>query len=463
MEVLRISSRRSAAAGLAAIAAFSVLGPAGTPAQAGPTGTDAVATVTVPASVDTYVVAEAPTNSYGTATKLTSANWTTWHSESYVRFQVPTDSRSIVGARVEFTSNKSDQQPTRLDLRALTGTWSETTTYATRPTVGGTVASATLPGSGVSTYSFDVGTTVRAPGTVNFALVNPTAYSVASVQSREQGSGPGPRLVIEYGSPTTTLCGASFNSETAGETYQQALARIDGYYNGLESVRVFYPGLPQAWPGKLDVSGRPMIVSFKAPPAEVKAGLHDAYLRDWFRAAPTNQDIYWTYYHEPENDSFAPADFVAAFQRVSDLAEQAGNPRLRATLILMGWTLEDASQRDWTNWYPGREYVDVLGWDVYNEGWKKGNYNPPVDMFAKVVAVSRQEGLPFGIAETGSPLVAGDTGSGRAAWLRALASHLTAEGALFADYFDLDWRQQAGIDYRLRDTASMTAWREFCS
>ncbi|WP_052744771.1 DNRLRE domain-containing protein [Micromonospora sp. HK10] len=462
--MLRSSRRRTAAAGLAAIAAVSVLGPAGTPARATPAGTGAAAVastrVTVPASLDTYVVAEAPTNSYGTATKLTSANWTTWHSESYVRFQVPTDSRPIVGAWVEFTSNKSDQQPTRLELRALTGTWSETTTYATRPTVGATVASATLPGSGVGTYSFSVGTTVRAPGTVNFALVNPTAESVASVQSREQGTGP--RLVIDYSWSTSTLCGASFNSETAGETYQQALARIDGYYNGLESVRVFYRDLPQAWPGKLNVGGRPMIVSFKAAPAEVNSGKHDAYLREWFRTAPTNQDIYWTYYHEPENDNFAPDAFVAAFRRVSGLAAAAGNPRLRATLILMGWTLESGSHRDWTDWYPGRQYVDVLGWDVYNEGWKNGTYNAPANMFAKVIAVSRQEGLPFGIAETGSPLVAGDPGSARAAWLRALSSHLTAEGALFVDYFDLDWREEAGIDYRLRDSASMTAWREFC-
>jgi hypothetical protein len=86
----------------------------------------------------------------------------------------------------------------------------------------------------------------------------------------------------------STLCGASFATE-AGETYQQALAREDGYFDGLESVRVFYSGLPKAWPGKLDTSGRPMIVSFKAAPAEVLAGTHDTSLRSWFATAPRDQ------------------------------------------------------------------------------------------------------------------------------------------------------------------------------
>jgi hypothetical protein len=73
------------------------------------------------------------------------------------------------------------------------------------------------------------------------------------------------------------------------------------------------------------------------------------------------------------------------------------------------------------------------------------------------------ESLPFGIAETGSPIVSGDDGTARAAWLRSLISHLTLNGALFIEYFDHDWTAHNGADYRLRDPASIEAWREFCS
>jgi hypothetical protein len=44
-----------------------------------------------------------------------------------------------------------------------------------------------------------------------------------------------------------------------------------------------------------------------------------------------------------------------------------------------------------------------------------------------------------------------------------MAAHLTATGAVFVSYFDLDWTNHDGPDYRLRDAASQAAWREFCS
>jgi hypothetical protein len=446
------------------LVALSVVGLAG---AAGPLPASAgLAGVTVSAAADTYVVAEQPASAHGAEARMTAANWAAWHSEAYVRFDVAPapGHRPIVSARVEFAFQRLDRQPTLVELRVVDGAWDEMTTYAGRPAVGGMVASAVLPGSDARTLSFDVTASLRAAGSYSFALINHTAESVAAVHSREHGP-HGPRLVVEYGSPP--LCGAAFNVELTGETYQQALARVDGYYDGLESVRVFYPGLPAPWPGKLDTSGRPMIVSFKASPADVVAGVHDARLDEWFRTAPRDQDIFWTYFHEPEDDveggAFTAAVYRQAWQRLSGLARQAGNPRLRATLILMGWTVDPASGRDWRDFYPGRDAVDVVGWDVYNAAHRHGRYRPPAEMFARVIAASRSEGLPFGIAETGSGLVADDDGTGRAGWLRQLAEHLSEAGALFVDYFDLDWSGRGGVDYRLRDPASMSAWREFCS
>ena len=64
-----------------------------------------------------------------------------------------------------------------------------------------------------------------------------------------------------------------------------------------------------------------LVTSFRMPPQEVLAGRYDAGLRDYFRNAPTDPLILWSYIHEPEpliNSGeftvFAPVD--SAFAQV---------------------------------------------------------------------------------------------------------------------------------------------------
>jgi hypothetical protein len=426
-------------------------------------GPDALA-----ATADTYVVQEVPDQAYGGAAKVAASNWTTWHSEAYLRFDVPAPpaGASTVEARIDLAFQRLDRQPTRLELYSVAGPWSEATTHASRPALGARVATATVPAQGTQTLSFDVTAVVRAGGTYAFAIKNPVSQSAAVFHSREHGT-DGPRLTVRHSAASQTLCGASWQAELPGETYQQAYQRLDAAYGGLDLTRVFYGGLPDNWPGKVNTSGRPMNISFKAAPRAVLAGTHDAYLRAWFRAAPRDRDIYWTYYHEPEDNvaagEFTAADYRPAWQRLSRLADEAGNPRLRATLILMGWSLDARSGRNWRDYYPGRDAIDVLGWDNYNDAARRGVYGSPESIFGDIVATSRGEGLPFAIAETGSGIVGGDTGAGRAAWLRSIVNYLRAAGALYVSYFDIDWRPHGTFDYRLRDAASVAAWREFCS
>ncbi len=53
--------------------------------------------------------------------------------------------------------------------------------------------------------------------------------------------------------------------------------------------------------------------------------------------------IYWSYYHEPEDNiadgEFTLADYKAAWAPVVSLANAAHNPDLHSTLILMGYDL----------------------------------------------------------------------------------------------------------------------------
>lgn len=264
--------------------------------------------------------------------------------------------------------------------------------------------------------------------------------------------------------PGKTRCGAAFAPE--GEEFTEALAREDGLFGRLGLVRVYHGEGPPEWVGSsADLADRPVQVSFKYPPEEVNTGRHDTDLLAWFRSIPTDHDVYWTYFHEPENDieegEFSAAEFRSAWNRIYRLAEHAGNPRLHATLTLMQWTLHPDSGRSWRDYYPGRSAVDVLAWDVYNSPSqvKRGEYTPAHDLLGEIVSISRGQRLPWAVSEFGSHMAEGDDGTRRAVWLHEVTTYATWHHARFVSYFDLNW---ASGDYRIRDEPGIAAWRRFC-
>ena len=69
---------------------------------------------------------------------------------------------------------------------------------------------------------------------------------------------------------------------------------------------------------------------------------------------------------------------------------------------------------------------------------------------------ARSVGKPWAIGELGTKLIPGDSGAGRAKWLRDVGAYSRANGAEYVAYFD----STVGDDYRLLDAASQQAWRE---
>ncbi|MFI1197000.1 hypothetical protein ACH4T9_27590 [Micromonospora sp. NPDC020750] len=308
------------------------------------------------------------------------------------------------------------------------------------------------------------------------AGLGPAAPGTRPTPSGDEGFGSSPKSASP--SPSTsggteaggfpggrnTLPGASIHLKD-GENFAAGLARSDRSYGPLRMVRVFYPGLPPSWSGsRADAADRTVVVSFKAPPGEVVAGRHDSRLAAWFRSVPRNLDVYWSYFHEPENDiaqgSYTAAQFRAAWQRLAGIADRAGNARLRATLILMCWTLNPSSRRTFEDYWPGGDAIDVLGWDCYNSGGKFNRYTDPAQVFTPMIAKSKALGKPWGLAETGSLRIAGDSGAGRAAWIRAMSRYLDGQRPLWVAYYDY---QVAGGDFRLTDAPSQEAWRAWCA
>ena len=178
-----------------------------------------------------------------------------------------------------------------------------------------------------------------------------------------------------------TLFGTSIYNEP-GETFQQAYDRRVKEFGSMPVDRVFYPGLPKAWPGNAGYgNGQAVFVSFKATPQQVLSGAYDALLDNWFATAPRDRDVYWSYYHEPEDNieagDFTAADYRAAWQRVSAISHRTQNPRLHSTLILMCYTLSQSSGRSFADYYAGASYIDVLGLGLLQPDLGQGSVHRP--------------------------------------------------------------------------------------
>lgn len=243
-----------------------------------------------------------------------------------------------------------------------------------------------------------------------------------------------------------------------GETRVEALARVNATYGPIDVTRVFAQGRPPRWRElEHDYGRQPLVVSFRFHPARVLSGKVDRLLRRWFRSAPTDRPTWWAYFHEPEDNSergeFSPQQFREAWSHVAEVAESVGNRRLRATLILMCWTLQDQSGRDWRAYVPGSGTVDVLAWDCYAKGDHAATYADPEQLLGPARDAASAVGARWAVAELGARVSQGHERE-RAEWLRKVGAYATRHRARFVTYFDAP----IGGSFRLLDQPSIDAW-----
>lgn len=214
-----------------------------------------------------------------------------------------------------------------------------------------------------------------------------------------------------------------------GESFASALTRVQAQLK--PQVIRFYSTSGPSWP--TSTGDAPLVLSFKIAPAQVLDGSHDAQLTSFFARTP--RPTFWSYWHEPENDGLNTADYRAAWARIAGLAKASGKP-LTATLILMDWSLNPKSGRTWTDYYPGPDVIDVLGWDAYLWGPK----STPDAVFGPVIAASKAAGKPWAVAETGVPSVQVSDPAQRQQMLTATARYLASAdpAPVFVTYFDSD-------------------------
>lgn len=271
-----------------------------------------------------------------------------------------------------------------------------------------------------------------------------------------------------------TLFGASARSASV-------LEDADGRFGPLDIIRIFIDtGRPPAWNSSdarlpANNGNRPVYISFKFAenPAEaarqVLSGEHDAYMSNWFATAPINVDVYWGFYHEPEenfNTATLQSQYRAAYQHLDSLADnaQATNARLHTAWTLMSYshevTRDGSFRRNVENWYPGPDVVDVQAWDNYDyfsdatceyEPISEWEQRRPVRQFAQ------SKGDRFAIAEIGAGVKTCANGAssltGRPQWLRAVGQWYRGK-AEFVSY----WLGEPAGAFYLDDAPSAAAW-----
>jgi hypothetical protein len=269
------------------------------------------------------------------------------------------------------------------------------------------------------------------------------------------GDGPTTAALSGSASKTIPLLGSSVLSDPD-------LAHATRRFGRMPIVRIYYPGLPGPWAWR-DIAAKnksALIVSFKARPRAILSGADDARLRQFFATAPRGHPIYYSYFHEPEDNiergQFTAAAYRAAWRHVVALADAAHNRYLHSTLILMSYDLVRGAHRHWKDYLPRGGTISVLGWDAYPVG-SATNTHPqptaPAVFMGPSIAASRSVGLPYGFAEFGL-----STRHGRPAWLARVGKYLLHSGALFGCLFNGN-RQYPTL--RLTDARSTAVWRYY--
>lgn len=390
----------------------------------------------------------------------------------------------------------------------------ESLAEATPVPTDGTPIAGTIPGNGWRVHTFTVTAAgdiaavldwTRTSSNLNLFLYDPSGALVGSangtstrpeqIDHADAGAGTWSLGIKNKSSQSTayslsvtvsragvaTVFGESLGGHgTLAQSIQYALDR----FGEIPVARMYYGEgrrLPASWNDPM-LQALPdathVILSFKptgygSSPAvglaNIASGAADADIRSLLSSRPAGIRVWLSLFHEPENDfeegDFTSAQYKAAWRRVGQVVRSLDDPEARSALILMRYTLNAGSGRDWHDFYTA-DGPDVFAWDAYNfaNNPSPSRYQSADEILGPIIAVADQTGKPWGIGEFGSALAAGDTGgSGRAAWLTAVGNRAIADGR--AEFFAY-WDRQSlytETDYTLTDQRSIDAWRTLCA
>ncbi|MET0990715.1 MAG: glycosyl hydrolase [Glaciihabitans sp.] len=192
--------------------------------------------------------------------------------------------------------------------------------------------------------------------------------------------------------------------------------------------------------------------------ANIAAGKHDAYLRQWGAAlASWGKPVMLRYAHEMNGNWYPWADgvngnpsgsYVAAWRHVHDVLEAQG-----ASNVQWVWSpnIPFGGASALGTVFPGSSYVDIVALDGYNWGtaasWS--SWTSPAGLFNNGLSQLRSlaPAKPILIAETGST----EVGGVKSAWNTDLVAHLSSQ----ADVMGFVWfNHNKETDWRINSSGS---------
>jgi hypothetical protein len=219
-----------------------------------------------------------------------------------------------------------------------------------------------------------------------------------------------------------------------------ALERI--YYSWLEDW-------PTGYAFRTAKAGRIPLISFNSRGytwRQIASGEGDAWLRQRYEkieAHPELGDAILIFDSEPEGDPStkgSPSDYVAAFRHVVEVARDARLPNRWAT-ALQAYTIN--SHKGAQKWWPGNDYVDFAGWDIYGarvntptvEDCSAAGWRSFREEAASPYQFALEHGKPMIIPELGQREDPDDPGH-KARWLQAMRVDLKTR---FPDIVAISW------------------------
>lgn len=254
-----------------------------------------------------------------------------------------------------------------------------------------------------------------------------------------------------------------------GGNAQRAFREADRAMGPLTMRRSFDPQLPGSFAASAAVgdeaAGLRSFVSWKPPHGDHRGaaqGHYDEQVATWARSVPRT-GVFATAYHEPENDMTA-ADFVALHRHLYAVVKEA-NPTVHWGPVYMAYWWDPAQTDHYVGdpaaWWPGSDAADFAGLDWYGIRPRPMTADPSFLHWYEAMAPT---GLPLLVVEYGQYAVRPGEVS-RPESERARAAAIRQDAAWIAGHAQIrGWFYWQGNgpngDWRMRDAASLEAWRE---
>ncbi len=186
-----------------------------------------------------------------------------------------------------------------------------------------------------------------------------------------------------------------------------------------------------------DVGKRASVYSFKTDAMSMSSGVHDDALEMFVATIPRGHRCWIAWRHEPEDDTVTPEGFCTGFDRFARIVKSAGRPEIVPTLILMGWTFDQRSGRDYRAWLPSVRDGVCAAIDHYNMA-PDAPWRTPGELFDGALNALRAAGFAHvGIAETACKTTVDDVR--QVEWIKQLGVWAAAQTDLdYVCWFDSD-------------------------